>query len=104
MGLGLRVIPNKRALMVLPEGVDKASGLVEALAELGLSPEDAVGVGDAENDLAMLEACGFAVAVANALPMVKERADLVTEGERGAGVSEVIGWMVEGTLPPRPDR
>ena len=104
MGLDLRVIPNKRALMVLPPGVDKASGLVEALAELGLSPDDAVGVGDAENDLALLEACGFAAAVANALPSVKGRADLVTEGERGAGVVELIGRMIDGTLPVRPDR
>jgi hydroxymethylpyrimidine pyrophosphatase-like HAD family hydrolase len=99
MGLDLRVIPNKSALMVLPPGVDKASGLLAGLGELGFAPEDAVGVGDAENDLAMLEACGLGVAVANALPSVKERADLVTRGERGAGVAELIGRIVEGTLP-----
>jgi hydroxymethylpyrimidine pyrophosphatase-like HAD family hydrolase len=99
MGLGLRVIPNKRALMVLPHGVDKASGLLAALAELGLSPGDAVGIGDAENDLAMLEACGLAVAVANALPWVKERADRVTLGDRGAGVAELIDSLIaEGGL------
>ena len=90
MGLDLRVIPNKRALMVLPPGVDKASGLVAALAELGLTTSDAVGVGDAENDLAMFEACGLAAAVANALPILKELADVVTRGERGAGVVELI--------------
>ncbi len=99
MGLDLRVIPNKRALMVLPSGVDKASGLAWALAELGLAPVDAVAVGDAENDLAMLEASGFAAAVANALPELKERADLVTRGERGAGVVELIGRILDGTLP-----
>jgi hydroxymethylpyrimidine pyrophosphatase-like HAD family hydrolase len=98
MGLDLRVSPNKRALMVLPPGVDKASGLEAALAELGLAPGDAVGVGDAENDLAMLEVCGFAAAVANALPLVKERADLVTQGERGSGVAELIGRIIAGTL------
>ncbi len=90
MGLDLRVIPNKRALMVLPPGVDKASGLVAALLELGLTPDDAVAVGDAENDLAMLEACGYSAAVANALQTVKERVDLVTRGERGAGAAELI--------------
>ncbi len=104
MGLDLRVIPNKRALMILPDGVDKASGLVEVLSELGLEPGDAVGVGDAENDLAMMEACGLAAAVANALPAVKARADLVTDGERGAGVVELIGRMIDGTLPDRPAR
>jgi hydroxymethylpyrimidine pyrophosphatase-like HAD family hydrolase len=94
MGLDLRVIANKRALMVLPSGVDKASGLLAALFELGLSPEDAVGVGDAENDLAMLEACGLSVAVANALPLVKERANRVMRGERGAGVAELINSLI----------
>ena len=94
MGLDLRVIPNKRALMVLPPGVDKASGLLAALAELGLSTSDAVGVGDAENDLDLLDACGLAAAVANALPAVKQRADLVTLGERGAGVVELIDGLL----------
>ena len=52
----------------------------------------------------MLEACGLAVAVANALPSVKERADRVTEGERGAGVVELIGRIVDGSLLPARDR
>ena len=103
MGLDLRVIPNKRALMVLPRGVDKASGLLAALAELGIDPEDAVGVGDAENDLAMFDACGLAVAVANALPSVKERADRVTRGERGIGVAELIdSLLAEAGMPGEP--
>jgi HAD superfamily hydrolase (TIGR01484 family) len=101
LGLDLVVIPNKRALMVLPPGVDKASGLARAMGELGLSMADAIGVGDAENDSTMLEACGLGVAVANALPILKERADLVTIGERGAGVVELIGRIIEGTLPGR---
>ena len=101
LGLDLVVIPNKRALMILPPGIDKASGLVRALGELGLLPGDAVGVGDAENDSTMLGTCGLGVAVANALPMLKARADLVTGGERGAGVAELIGRIVEGTLPAR---
>jgi hydroxymethylpyrimidine pyrophosphatase-like HAD family hydrolase len=100
-GLDLVVIPNKRALMVLPPGLNKASGLARALGELGLSMADAVGVGDAENDSAMLEACGLGVAVANALPILKVRADLVTLGERGAGVVELIGRIIDGTVPAR---
>ncbi len=101
LGLNLRVIPNKRALMVLPPGVDKASGLARALAELGLTPPEAVGVGDAENDAELLGACGLGVAVANALPSLKGRADLITQGERGAGVVELIDRILAGTLPDR---
>src|SRR4051812_30590669 len=68
LGLELQVIFNKGAVMVLPSGVNKATGLAAALAELGLSPHNAVGIGDAENDHALLMRCECGVAVANALP------------------------------------
>lgn len=90
LGLERQVIFNKGAVMILPAGVNKASGLEAALEELGLAPRDTVGVGDAENDHAFLELCGLAAAVGNALPALKERADLVTRGANGAGVIEVI--------------
>jgi HAD superfamily hydrolase (TIGR01484 family) len=86
LGLEYQVILNKDAVMVLPSGVNKASGLSAALREMGLSPRNAVGVGDAENDQALLSLCGCGVAVANALPLLKECADFVTKGDRGAGV------------------
>ena len=60
LGLELQIIFNKGAVMVLPTGVNKALGLSAALAELGLSPHNAVGVGDAENDHAFLALCGCA--------------------------------------------
>jgi hydroxymethylpyrimidine pyrophosphatase-like HAD family hydrolase len=77
LGLELHIIFNKGAVMVLPADVNKASGLREALKRLGLSPYNVVGIGDAENDQAFLSTCGCAVAVANALPSVKEKADFV---------------------------
>ncbi|HXN53162.1 MAG TPA: HAD family hydrolase [Candidatus Acidoferrum sp.] len=90
MGLELQVILNKDAVMVLPSGVNKASGLQVALNELRLSPQNSVGVGDAENDQVFVGMCECGVAVANALPALKERADLVTTGSHGAGVEELI--------------
>jgi len=72
LGLELQVIFNKGAVMVLPPGVNKASGLAAALAEMKLSPLNVVGIGDAENDHAFMRSCGLSVAVANALPAVKE--------------------------------
>src|SRR5215218_5534146 len=84
--------------MILPSGINKASGLSAALAELGLSPHNVVGVGDAENDHAFLAASECAVAVANALPSLKERADLVMTKARGDGVAELIGHLVENDL------
>ena len=84
--------------MVLPSGVNKATGLVAALAELGLSPHNAVGVGDAENDHAFLRVCECSAAVANALPAVKDTADIVMKGDHGAGVAELIDQMIANDL------
>ena len=98
LGLNLQITFNKGAVMVLPVGVTKASGLRGALAQLGVSPLNCIGVGDAENDLAFLDVCGLPVAVANALTSVKERAAFVTTGTRGAGVAELIDQLLATDL------
>ena len=98
LGLDLQITFNKGAVMVLPGGVTKASGLRAALAQLELSPLNCVAVGDAENDLPFLEAAGLGVAVANALPSVKERVALVTEGDHGAGVAELVDRLLATDL------
>jgi len=97
-GLELQVIFNKGAVMILPAGVNKATGLAAALKKMGLSPHNAVGIGDAENDHALLALCECGVAVANALPTLKEAADFVTTGERGAGVTELIAALLKDDL------
>ena len=98
LGLEHQVIFNKGAVMVLPPGVNKATGLAAALQELELSPHNVVGVGDAENDHAFLRLCECAIAVQNALPMVKETADIVTPGDHGTGVNELIDRLVADDL------
>lgn len=98
LGLELQVIFNKGAVMVLPSGMNKATGLKAALHELGLSSHNTVGVGDAENDHAFLSLCECSVAVANALPALKERVDWVTSGDHGAGVAELIDQIVAADL------
>ena len=98
LGLELQVIFNKGAVMVLPSGVNKATGLQAALAELGLTPHNTVGVGDAENDHAFLSLCECAVTVANALPMLKQRADFVTSDDHGRGVIELIDRLLTDDL------
>ncbi len=89
LGLELQVIFNKGAVMVLPSGVNKASGLEFALTDLGLSRHEVVGVGDGENDHAFLAHCELSVAVADAVPSLAEAADVVTRGGAGAGVVEL---------------
>ncbi len=104
LGLDLQVIFNKDAVMVLPAGVNKATGLTAALRDLAIEPSAVIAVGDAENDLAFLSMCGLPVAVQNALPMVKERAALVTASDHGRGVEEVIDMLLANNLPSSPPR
>ncbi|ESY86829.1 phosphoglycolate phosphatase [Mesorhizobium sp. LNHC220B00] len=106
MGLELEIIFNKGAVMILPSGVNKATGLAAALEDLRLSPHNVVGIGDAENDHAFLKACGCSVAVDNAIPAVKSTADLGTRGARGKGVEELIVKLIKsdhGIVPKRHD-
>ena len=95
LGLELEIIFNKGAVMILPSGINKATGLAAALQDLKLSPHNVVAVGDAENDHAFLRASGCSVAVANALPAVKETADLVTKEARGKGVEALIRNLIK---------
>jgi len=98
LGLELQVIFNKGAVMALPSGVNKATGLHAALRQLCLSPHNTVGIGDAENDHALLNACECSVAVANSIPVLKEKADIVTDGARGRGVAELINRLLKDDL------
>jgi HAD superfamily hydrolase (TIGR01484 family) len=98
LGMEQQIIFNKGAVMVLPPGINKESGLRAALEELELSPHNCVAVGDAENDHAMLELSGLPVAVANALPALKATASLVTDSPRGAGVAELIDRLIATDL------
>ena len=103
LGLELQIVFNKGAVMVLPPNINKASGVLAALNELGISAHNAVGVGDAENDHAFLRSSGCSAAVANALPVIKESADVVLGADHGAGAIELIDRIIRDDarlLPP----
>ena len=102
LGLDLSVTFNKGAVMVLPSGVNKASGLARQLDAFKLSFHNVAGVGDAENDLRFLEKCEASAAVANALTSVKEQCDIVLDGDHGHGVCELIERIIDDDLASEP--
>jgi hydroxymethylpyrimidine pyrophosphatase-like HAD family hydrolase len=104
LGLEMQVIFNKGAVMVLPASVNKASGLKAALAELGLSVRNVVAIGDAENDHALLREAEYGVAVANAIPTLKEKADRISALEAGDAVAELIEDLIAHDLAQTPRR
>jgi HAD superfamily hydrolase (TIGR01484 family) len=97
-GLEVRMVYNQDALMVLPAEVGKGSGLRVALQELGMSPHEVVGIGNAENDHAFLALCECSATTADAVPSLRERADLVTKGENGRGVVELVDGLLDDDL------
>ncbi len=98
LGLELQVIFNKDAVMILPSGVNKGTGFLKALDEIGLSAHNSIGIGDAENDHVFLSLCECSAAVANALLPLKERADIVTASPAGEGVRELLGHLLSDDL------
>jgi hydroxymethylpyrimidine pyrophosphatase-like HAD family hydrolase len=97
LGLDYQVVHNRGAAMVLPAGVTKATGLLAALDELGLSAHNTIAAGDAENDLALLQAAEVGAAVANAVPSLAAHADLHLGSRNGAGVTELLtGELLAG--------
>lgn len=71
-------------------GVSKAKGLRALCAHLGLGLAECVAVGDADNDVDMLEAAGFGVAMGNALPAAKAAAGAVVSDCDHDGCAEAI--------------
>jgi hydroxymethylpyrimidine pyrophosphatase-like HAD family hydrolase len=70
--------------------VTKAAGLAFLAEHLGFARERTVGFGDGENDVELLEWCGYAVAVERSHPRVLAVADLVCPGPADEGVAQVI--------------
>jgi HAD superfamily hydrolase (TIGR01484 family) len=98
LGLELQIVFNGDAVMVLPSGVNKGSGLQAALREIGLSTHEIVGVGNAENDHSFLEICECSVAVDNAVAALKAKVDFCTHASNGSGVAELIEELITTDL------
>ncbi len=90
LGLECQLISNRSALMVLPSGVSKGSGLAAALADLGISPHNTAAVGDAENDHSLLAAAELGIAVGNAVASLKTDADIVLDRPDGEAVASFL--------------
>lgn len=101
--LPLVVAFNRGRLMVLPQGVSKATGLRDALRALRLSEHNALAIGDAENDHALLEACEVGVAVGWGSAALKAIADEVIDGDGPGAVAAYVRQLAVRN-PPVSDR
>ena len=99
-GLDCQLVFNRSELMVLPSGINKATGLYEALGDLGVSRHSTVGLGDAENDRALLDTCEAGVAVANSVPTLLAFADRVAPEPGASAVTELIDDLFTSASAP----
>ena len=88
--LPLMLVFNRSRVMVLPQGINKATGLREALNTMRLSLHNCIGIGDAENDHALLDACEIGVAVSWGSKSLQRIADHVLEGSGPEALAHYI--------------
>lgn len=77
-------------LEIMPQNIDKAYTLQKLLSSIGLTADQMICCGDGYNDLTMIEYAGLGVAMENAQPIVKEKADYITRSNDEDGVLYVI--------------
>jgi hydroxymethylpyrimidine pyrophosphatase-like HAD family hydrolase len=98
VGVDRQVVRNRESAMVLPPGISKRTGIEAALRALGESRSATVAVGDGENDIALFAVAGVSVAVANAVDVLKARADVVLTEPNGKGIQALAAAIVAGDL------
>jgi hypothetical protein len=93
VGNDIDVVDSGYAIHLKSKDVDKGTGLFRIAGLMGIETGDFAAIGDSENDMQLLAAAGFGVAVGNAHPALAAAADLVTAGEYGAGVVEAVRYL-----------
>ncbi len=81
---------------VIPEGVDKASGVKMLSDHYSIPLSQVMTLGDHVNDIPMLSCAGYGVAMGNAHPKAKAAARLLTRSNDQEGLSYAIRhWALE---------
>lgn len=104
MELPLVLAFNRSRVMVLPQGISKATGLQVALDMLRLSPRNALAVGDAENDHALLQLAEVGAAVEWGSQALRIAADLIVAGPGPAAVAQYIRTVAASGRMPVPQK
>jgi len=100
---GLSVQDAHFSFHLIEKGVNKFTGVIKALElfypELG--PENVMAIGDAENDLEMIQGCSIGATVDSAKEEVKRCADIVSPRPYGEGTALLIRRVIEVRGTPK---
>ena len=86
---------QKYLVEVLTKGVNKAFGVEKLAKELNIQSSEIAAIGDAANDIEMLEYAGLAIAMGNASEEVKAISDIVTDTNENNGVIKAIDQLIQ---------
>ena len=89
---------ERTSLELSPGGISKGASLRELCALLGLELSECAAIGDAENDLSMLEIAGVSFAMGNAPERIRARADRVVGDNNHGGVAEAVDYLLRHGL------
>ena len=95
---------NRGRVMVLPQGVSKATGLAVTLSTLRLSPRNTLAIGDAENDYELLRVAEVGVAVEWGSAVLRASADVVLSGDGPSAVAKYVTDVATCARLPTPAR
>ena len=87
---------ERHSIEITHASVTKGTGLLALAAQLGISPEQTIAVGDADNDLPMLRAAGLAVAMGNANENARAASDVTVADNNHGGCAEAIHRFLLG--------
>jgi hypothetical protein len=94
-GLDLVAIDSGFAIHVKSPSVSKGDALRKVASLMSISTAEIAAIGDAPNDVEMLQVAGLSFAVANSHELAKKAATHVTEKSHGEGVAEAIEKILE---------
>ena len=78
---------------IVNEEVNKWAGIIKMIEFYGIMPEETAAIGDAENDIKMLQGAGFSIAMGNASDEVKKNAKYVTSHVDEAGIANAFRYL-----------
>jgi phosphoglycolate phosphatase len=100
--LPLYLSDSKYAYHINNIGVDKFTGLTEALRILGLESRDSVAIGDSETDIPLFRSCGYSICLGHAEENVKRNATQVTSANHGEGLVQAIQFLSQNFFELKP--
>lgn len=97
LNLEVKIEWNRNDAMIMPKQVGKGNA-VKTLKEIIGFRGKTIGIGDSQNDISLFEAVDIKVAVRNALPEIKNMADIVLDKDDGEGVKDFLLKIIENEL------